>query len=297
MLPNFNPFALDPWPYLDVVRAVEEAGFDAGWVGDHLAFHPPILEATNALAAAAAVTSRLKLGFAVLLAAMRQPVWLAKAIATIDHLAPGRLIVGVGAGGEHPQEWAAAGAEVVNRGRRLDEILTVLPALLGGRTVDHQGPTLTVQAPALRPPVSALPPLVVGGRSDAALRRAARFGEGWLGVWVSPEGFRRSCDLLAELAAELGRPCPEPMLLAFTAIGDDMDGCGRDAARLYRGQYNLDYESVERWTLTGPVESIAEQLDAYRQVGATSFALIPSRPDLIGQVEQLAVVRSLFGQE
>ena len=61
MLPNFNPFGLDPWPYLDVVRAVEDHNFDAGWVGDHLAFPPPIIEATAALAAAAAVTGCLRL--------------------------------------------------------------------------------------------------------------------------------------------------------------------------------------------------------------------------------------------
>lgn len=136
MLPNFNPFEVEPWPYLDVVRAVEDAEFDAGWVGDHLSFHPPIIEAIVALAAAAAVTTRIKLGSAVLLAAMRQPVWLAKSLASIDQLAPGRLLVGVGAGGEHPPEWRAADAELAHRGRRLDEFLTVLPdLLLGARSI------------------------------------------------------------------------------------------------------------------------------------------------------------------
>ena len=292
MVPNFNPFRVEPWPYLDVVRAVEDAGFDAGWVGDHLAFHPPVLEATNALAAAAAVTTRLKLGFAVLLAAMRQPVWLAKALATIDFLAPGRLLLGVGAGGEHPPEWEAADAERSNRGRRLDEVLTVLPDLLAGRPVDHAGPTLTVHAPALEPPVSQRPPIVVGGRSEAALRRAARFGDGWLGVWVSPEGFERSHRRLADLSAEMGRSQPpESMLLAFAAIGEDRAACSHDAAQLYRAQYDMDYDTVERWTLTGPVDAVAERLAAYRDVGATSIALIPSRPDLLDQVEQMAEVK------
>ena len=294
MLPNFNPFGLDPWPYLEVVRAVEDHNFDAGWVGDHLAFHPPIIEATAALAAAAAVTDRMKLGFAVLLGATREPVWLAKALTSIDQLAPGRLIVGMGAGGEHPPEWRAAGAELARRGARLDELLSILPDLLTGHAVNHNGPHLAVETPALNPSMSAAPPTVIGGRSDAALRRAARFADGWLGVWVSSEGFARSIDRLSEFAEQAGRARPEPMMLAFAAIGDDEAGCARDAAQLYRGQYNLPYEQVERWTLTGSVAQVADRLADYQAAGAQSIAIIPARPDLLGQVERIAQVRELL---
>lgn len=291
MVPNFNPFGLDPWPYLEVVTAVEEAGFDAGWVGDHLSFHPPIMEATAALAAAAAVTTRLRLGFAVLLAAMRPPVWLAKTIVTLDQLAPGRLIMGVGAGGEHPPEWEAAGVDPTHRGRRLDELLALWPDLVAGHPVAHASEALTVQSPGLSPGMAPPPPLVVGGRSEAALRRAARFADGWLGVWLSPSGLARSRERLAELATQQGRPAPEPMLLAFVAVGDDDAACRADAARLYQGQYDLDYEQVERWTLTGSVEAVVDALGSYREAGARSLALIPCRPDLVGQVEALAEVR------
>ena len=297
MLPNFNPFGLDPWPYLDAVRAVETLDFDAGWVGDHLAFHPPIIEATAALAAAASVTVRMKLGFAVLLGPMREPVWLAKSLTSIDQLAPGRLIVGMGAGGEHPPEWRAAGAELAGRGPRLDELLSILPDLLTGRAVSHDGPHLSVDTPALDPAMSAPPPTVIGGRSDAALRRAARFGDGWLGVWVSPKGFERSAARLGEFADRAGRPRPEPMLLAFAAIGDDEAGCARDAAQLYRGQYNMPYGQVERWTLTGSVAQVADRLAAYRAAGAQSIAIVPARPDLFDQVERIAEVRELLTGE
>ncbi len=294
MLPNFNPFGLDPWPYLEVVRSVEDLGFDAGWVGDHLVFHPPVIEATTALAAAASVTSHLKLGFAVLLGAMREPVWLAKALTSIDQLAAGRLIVGLGAGGEHPPEWTAAGAEIASRGPRLDELLGVLPDLLTGHSVSHHGPHLSVESPPLRPAMATPPPIVIGGRSDAALRRAARFGDGWLGVWLSPEGFGRSVGRMAELAEQAGRPCPEPMLLTFVAIGDDLAACEREAAQLYRAQYDLGYEQVKRWTLTGSIGHVAERLADYRSAGAQSIAVIPARPDLRGQVEKVAAVRQFL---
>ncbi|MCP5026503.1 MAG: LLM class flavin-dependent oxidoreductase [Actinomycetia bacterium] len=294
MLPNFNPFETRPWPYLDVVRAVEDAGFDAGWVGDHLSFHPPVIETTVALAAAAAVTNTLKLGSAVLLAAMRQPVWLAKSLASIEQMAPGRLLVGVGAGGEHPVEWRAAGAALDHRGHRLDEFLTVLPDLLLGRSVHHPGPHLPIESPPLRPPVSVLPPIIVGGRSQAALRRASRFADGWMGVWLSPERFRRSAERLVELAAEQARPAPEPMLLVFAAIGADPEACRSDAARLFRGQYDLSFEAVEKWTLVGPPGAVAARLAEYRDAGAGSIAVIPARPDLFDQVELIGEVRALL---
>ncbi|WP_296145213.1 LLM class flavin-dependent oxidoreductase, partial [Pseudonocardia sp. SCN 73-27] len=88
----------------------EELGFDSGWVGDHLSFHPPLLDALTALTAAAVRTERLVLGTGVLLLPMRNAVWTAKQLASIDSLAPGRLLFGVGVGGENPAEWEAAGA-------------------------------------------------------------------------------------------------------------------------------------------------------------------------------------------
>ena len=166
---------------------------------------------------------------------------------------------------------------------------------MAGERVDHIGARLNVHTPPLAAAVLVLPPLVVGGRSDAAVRRAARFADGWLGVWLSPTGFKRSCEQLAAFAQEFGRPSPEPMLLAFAAIGDDTANCRDHAARLYRAQYNLGYEAVERWTLTGSVESVADQLGAYREAGARSIALIPARPKLLEQVERMADVRRAVG--
>jgi len=296
MLPNFNPFELDQMPLLEVARMAEELGFDAVWVGDHLAFHPPVLEATAALAAAAAVTERIGLGFAVLLAPMRQPVWLAKSLATIDQLAPGRLIAGFGVGGEHPAEWEAAGTEVRQRGRRLDEFLEVLPDLLNGRPVDHRGPDLSVHTPPLRPPVSKLPPIVIGGRSEAAIRRAARFGDAWLTVWMSPDTIRAAQLRLTAHAEAAGNSTPETMMVMFVAIGDDQIQVKSDAARLFAGQYNLPFDAVEKWTVCGPIESVATQMDEYRDAGVTGFVVIPARPDQLQQVQALAEVRTAISR-
>lgn len=291
MLPNFNPFGVDVMPVTASAQHAERVGFDAVWVGDHLAFHPPILEATMALAAASAVTERVKLGFAVLLAPMRQPVWLAKSLQTLHHLAPDRLIAGFGVGGEHPPEWHAAGADLARRGRRLDELLGILPDLLGGKAVDHVG-ALEVHCPGLQPAMP-MPPVMIGGRSAAAMRRAALYGDAWMTVWMDPATIREQRARLAELAEAEGRAAPETTMVMFAGIGDDA-GCRRDAARLFAGQYDLPWDVVEQWTLCGSAESVAQQFEPYVEAGVSGFVIIPCRPQIAEQIDALAEVRRLL---
>ena len=290
MLPNFNPFGLHRMPITEVAIQAEELGFDAVWVGDHLAFHPPILEATMALAAVSSVTQRIGLGFAVLLAPMRQPVWLAKSIQTLHHLAPGRVLAGFGVGGEHPAEWQAAAAPLAGRGQRLDELLELLPALLGGEAVEHAG-ELVVHTPPLEPAMS-MPPILIGGRSNAALRRAARYGDAWMTVWMDPDEIVVRRALLADMAQEEGRRAPETTMVLFVAVGADDDECRRDAARLYHNQYRLPWEAVASRTACGSVRLVADQVGRYVDAGVTGFVMIPCRPDLGGQLDALAEVRA-----
>jgi alkanesulfonate monooxygenase SsuD/methylene tetrahydromethanopterin reductase-like flavin-dependent oxidoreductase (luciferase family) len=109
-LPTSDPFGSGPPPVVAGARCAEDLGFDAAWVGDHLIACPPVLDAFCCLSAAAAVTSRAELGINVLQLGLRQPAWAAKQLATIEALAPGRLRLWVGAGGEYPDEFSAAGA-------------------------------------------------------------------------------------------------------------------------------------------------------------------------------------------
>lgn len=290
MLPNFDPYRTGALDVVGAARRAEDLGFDAVWVGDHLSFHPPILEATMALAAAAAVTERVRVGTAVLLAPMRQPVWLAKSLQTLCHLAPGRAIAGFGVGGEHPAEWNAAGADVRGRGARLDEFLDLLDDLLGGRAVEHRG-ALEVVTPPLEPAVPR-PPVAIGGRSTAAMRRAARHGDAWMAVWMDPAAVAERRAQLAEMAAEMDREPPETTMVIFAAVGEDADA-RRDAARLYQGQYALPWDVVEQWTACGAAQAVAERFQAYIDVGVSGFVIIPCRPDTAEQAERLAEVRSL----
>ena len=289
MLPNFDPYRTGRLDVVGAARRAEELGFDAAWVGDHLAFHPPVLEATMALAAASSATSTIRLGFGVLLAPMRQPVWLAKSLQTLSHLAPDRVIAGFGVGGEHPPEWVAAGAELAGRGARLDAFLAALPELLQGHPVDREG-ALPISTPPLEP-AAPMPPVAIGGRSPAAMRRAARYGDAWMTVWMDPASVASGRERVAALAADLGRPAPETTMVMFAAVGDDEARCRSDAAALFAGQYNLPWDVVERWTLVGNVESVAEQFQIYVDEGVSGFVIIPCRPGHAEQIEALADVR------
>jgi alkanesulfonate monooxygenase SsuD/methylene tetrahydromethanopterin reductase-like flavin-dependent oxidoreductase (luciferase family) len=297
MVPTFDPFRSGRVPLLEGAALAEELGFDSGWVGDHLSFHPPLLDALGALSGAAGCTRRIALGTGVLLLPMRHPVWTAKQLSTVDALAPGRLMLGVGVGGENPQEWEAAGVPVAQRGARLDESLEIVTALLRGEAVDHPGPLLPTRSPALEPVPAALPPIVVGGRSDAALRRAARVGDAWMGVWMSARRAGEVGARLDELAAEIGRPSPTRLMMLFVHVSDgtdDGDGAAREeAAAFVRGQYGLPFDALERWALIGGEQQVADGLDALADAGVSGVILVPAARDPLEQYRRLAALRPL----
>jgi alkanesulfonate monooxygenase SsuD/methylene tetrahydromethanopterin reductase-like flavin-dependent oxidoreductase (luciferase family) len=276
-LPTFDPVRTgERRPITQYARQAEAAGFDALWAGDHLWCPSPALEATTCLAAAAAVTERVALGFSVLLAGIRQPAFTAKSLQTIDQLAPGRrLVLGVGVGGEFAREFELAGLRRSQRGRLLDDALDQLPALLTDK---------------LEPAISALPPVYIGGRGDAALERVARVGDGWLPIWVSPDRIRSTAQRLGELAAERGRPAPKIALLLGVCVDAD-EARARAAAEGYlRGQYRMGLDQVERWNPVGSVERIRDYVYQHIAAGVHEFVLMPLTPRPLGQVDPLASV-------
>ncbi len=294
--PTFDQFGDGaPPPVVAAARRAEQLGFDAVWVGDHLACPAPGLDALCALAAAAAATDRVDLGLSVLQLGLRHLVWTAKQLATIESLAPGRLRLGVGVGGEFEAEFVAAGVNRDSRGRRLDEMLDVLPTLLSGAPVRHRGPHVDINVPGLHPAFAVPPKLAVGGRSDAALARTARYGETWIGMWHSPDTVRECADRLAELATALGRPVPSTAMLVLVNVNDDAAVARREVSASLDGMYRLPLRVVDRWTGYGPAEEVAKLLLDYRDAGVSEFLLLPAAPDAVTQFERLAAVRELVG--
>jgi probable F420-dependent oxidoreductase len=190
--------ASGPWmptvdELVDVVQQVDRFSFDSFWCGDHVAFAIPFLDPIAQIAQAAVVSRRLTFGTAVYLLPLRHPTPVAKEIATLDHLTGGRFIFGVGIGGEFPREYEGCGVPIKERGPRLGEGIEVIRKLWTGEKVSHDGRFYNFKdvkmTPTPRQPGG--PPIWCGGRSDPALRRAARLADGWFSYAVSPQMFAK----------------------------------------------------------------------------------------------------------
>ena len=196
-------------------RLAEAAGFESLWVGDHIALpadapdvaEEPRLELVVALAHLAAITSRVRLASGVAVLPTRQPVLLAKQLASIDVLSNGRLIVGIGVGYVE-SEMNALGASIADRGARTDEYMAAMSALWDEPTPTFNGDFVSFSGLIERPrPVQRPhPPIVVGGHSPAAYRRAVTTADGWYGWQVDPDETVAALTSLREAADRYGRP-------------------------------------------------------------------------------------------
>lgn len=291
LIPTFDPFGTGIAPVGESARRAEALGFQTAWVGDHLISPAPVLESICTLSAAAAVTSKIELGIAVLQLGLRNLVWTAKQLITLDQISSGRLRIGLGVGGEFPDEFRAAGVEVKTRGRRLDEMIPFLNPLLTGESVSYSGEQVQIDCAGLRPSISAPLPLAIGGRSDAALNRTARFGDQWIGMWYGPEAISKHRERLAELANQYGRRVPGVSLIILVNVNDDKEASAKDATGYLKGQYGLPFNVVEKWTAYGPASDVAEMIQSYVRAGVSEFILAPAASDYFEQYERLAEVR------
>lgn len=243
-------------------RHAEPVGLHSVWHGDHLAIGTATLDCAVALAAAAAGTRRLFVGTSVFVPAIRPLAWAAKQLATLQHVSGGRLILGVGSGGGAAQ-WAAAGVPYADRGPRTDTALRLLPRLLAGEPV----PLPPDAADVRMLPAVPVPPIWVGNRSRVAIRRAARYGDGWFPSLLTAADVRRGAADLAEAAAEHGRPTPTVAVGATGALGSDAPARDDIAARIRRA-YDLPDERAAEIPVTGRPAEAAERLAAYAGAGA-----------------------------
>ncbi len=281
----------------EVVELVERLGFDSIWVGDHLAFAIPILDPVVQLAQAAVISTRLKIGTAVFLQPLRHPGPTAKQIATLDLLSDGRLIFGMGVGGEFDSDFRVAGVPRDERGSRLTESIEVIRKLWSGQQVSHSGRHYSFQdilmEPAPRQPGG--PPIWLGGRSEAALRRAGRLADGWMSYVVTPTMYRSALDTIAEAYEREGRTtlCFATAHLVFTRLDKDYETALEVASQSLSVRYNMDFRrAAERYCALGTAEQIAENLRAFYDAGARFIIL-----DLVGPYEERLDHLQRFAEE
>ena len=160
-----------------------------------------------ALARLSAATERAWIGTSILLLPLYPPAIVAKQVADLDRATGGRVILGVGVGGEYPQEFRACGVPVGERGRRADEAIVLLRRLWRGEEISHDGPFFPMTDVRIHPPPAQPggPPIVVAGRKDPAMRRAAVLGDGWMPYLYSPRRYAASVSRIRQIADEAGR--------------------------------------------------------------------------------------------
>jgi probable F420-dependent oxidoreductase len=260
-------------------RRAEALGFDSLWATDHIAFHAPIPESLSLLAFAAAATERITLGTSVYLLALRPAVLAAKVVATVDALSGGRFVLGVGLGGEFPAEFDAVGVPVGERASRVDEAIPLLRRLWRGEEVAHEGTHARFGPIRLAPgPARAGgPPIWVGGRSVAALRRAARLGDGFISHMATPRSCAQQLETIAREAEAARRSARfVPAAFLFSVIDESMEAAHRGASeelgRLYRQPFDA---AARRYCVLGTPADCLEQLRAYARAGIRHFILAP----------------------
>lgn len=279
----------------ELVDFAERNGFDSIWVGDHIAFPVPIMDCLAQLACLAGLSERLTLGTGVFLLPLRHPTPVAKQVATIDALCEGRVIFGVGVGGEFPNEYAACGIPVEERGGRLSEGIEVLKKLWSGAAVAHEGRFYPFPEVRLRPrPLRAGgPPLWCGGRSAPALRRCGALSDGWISYVVSPSQYRAGLEAIATAAAGRDLERFGTGHLLFARLDDDYETALDVASAALSERYAMDFRSAaRRYCALGRPEDAAEKIAEFVDAGVRHIVL-----DMVGPNDERMEQLERFAQE
>lgn len=269
--------------HFDLVPEVERYGFDSIWVSEHILFHGPVFEALTMLSFYAAQAPKLTLGTAVYLMPLRHPTITAKTAGTLDLLSNGRLILGIGVGGEYVKEFEACAIPIKQRGGRTDEGIAVVKKLWSEDHVSYSGRYYQLNDVTMEPKPARKggPPIWVAGRSDAAITRAAKLGDGYLPYLFTTERYKSSLSKVREIAFAAGR---NPADVAaghylFFCIADSKDEARKIAGDQLTLQYNQAFHNlIDRFVAFGTAEECAETIQKFVDGGARNIILIPATP-------------------
>ena len=268
------------WLDLDLAAYAESLGFDTLWIGEHIVFHLPTFDALTAMAAVAARTTRIGIGVAVVLLPLRPAAAIAKAATTLDIISGGRLRLGVGVGGEFPKEFEAVGVPLAERGRRTDEAIGVLRALWAPGAASFHGRFVQFTNVCMEPrPVQpGGPPIIVGGRSERAIRRAGTLGDGFMPYMYTPNQYTVARQRLLQHGMAAGRDpatlCMPMYQFIYTADRDDQ---ARHilATRLQYAYQQPFARLVPKYCTAGTPATCRASLQAYVDAGVREFILAP----------------------
>ncbi len=280
---------------LKMAHMAEESGLDSVWVGDSLTAKPR-LEPLTTLAAVAARTQRVRLGTAVLLAALRHPVLLAQMMGTLDLISGGRTVLAVGAGGafnrEQKQEWEVAGVKASQRGRRLEEVVEIMKRLGTEHTVSFQGRHFQMEEVSLEPrPVQpgGVPVLFachLRAQREVQFQRAARLGDGYISISETPQDFAEVGRRIKKYAEEYGRDLHrmERVFYMTVNLNRDLKKAQEEADQYLKMYYGINMWQ-DLWGPWGPPERLVESIQQYAEAGATTVIVRFASFDPMGQFD------------
>ena len=265
---------------------VEELGFESLWVWDHILLgtdpHFPICDSLTMLTAVAARTSRIKLGTGILVLPLRNPLLLAKQIATMDQLSQGRLVLGM-ASGWYKREFDAVGVPFEQRGKIMDKNLDILTRLWTEPSVTADIPPYNMRQAVMfpKPTMRPRPPILIGGYVDAVLKRAGVSGDGWLTYFYTPESFTRCWNKVCAFAVEAGK---DPARLQSGNQLPIMVGKSREDVKPKMMEWLSTEWDIASWSestpesaIIGSVDDCVEQLRAHVATGVDRIVLVPHR--------------------
>jgi alkanesulfonate monooxygenase SsuD/methylene tetrahydromethanopterin reductase-like flavin-dependent oxidoreductase (luciferase family) len=297
----FTPFGLleqSPETARAFLVQAAKADIDHVCCGDHVSFAGMGFDGLVQATALAMLHPTLPVYSGVYLLPLRHPVLVARQLADFARLAPGRLIFGAGIGGEDRREVTMCGVDPATRGLRMDECLAIVRQLLTGKAVTFHGTFFDLDEVVIAPAPAESVPIIIGGRSDVAIRRAGRLGDGWLGIWNSPRRFAAAVEMAAEEAARTGRPDPPSRhaMQVWCGLADSRQAARACLAPAMEAFYQIPFERFERYCPYGTAEDVAEFLAPYVAAGCTEFNLIPQAPGHDYAIAGTAAVKRLLAR-
>lgn len=294
-LPHRSPDGVPEAAVRQVAQRAEALGFADLWVTNNTVdADGGCFDSLTVLTYAAALTTKVRLGVSVLVLPTYHPIHIANQVATLDHLSNGRAILGVGLGREH--EYPLFQIPTERRVRRFTEAVELMKALWTGRNVTYQGEIFQTENTTIgtRPIQSPHPPVWVGSHHPAAIRRAARISDGWMGAGGSSSAsFGEAVPLLHAALEEVGRdPATFPISKrVFMSVHENADVARAEVHRWFSEVYHRP-ALTEQGGVFGTPEQVREQLETLAAMGATHLLLNPvARSE--EQVEALAEVAGL----
>ena len=286
---EFGTTLRSPYAVAQLAQQIEGLGYDILGCGEHVSFYGDTANGFVSLSVAAGVTKNIRLMSAITLVPLYPAALLAKLGAALDVASGGRYTMGVGVGGEFPNEFEACGVPVKERGSRTDDALEVLTRVWRETDVTYEGRYTKLKNFSLKPlPIQKpRPPIYVSGRSEAAMRRAAKYADGWLPYMYTPEHLAESIKKITAWGEEEGRDMSSFTfgMYIFSGVHEDKATGIKYASERLSVQYNQDFsQRVHRYALAGDPAACQARLREYVDAGATTIFVSSACPtDYIDQ--------------